>query len=137
MTVRKIIFVGLHNKPDKMPLCKSTKSGKLIERIIDPLRHRGIKVLKTNLFDVDHVPNRERMNELAFDWIERVKLFKDDIVVLLGQMVHDNFPDLPVKTIKIAHPASKRSHVEMDKYVSDTIDKIKSEYESQNNKQVS
>jgi hypothetical protein len=122
----KIIFVGLHNKPGKMPLCSSTKSGKLIDRIIDLLRHKGKEVLKTNLFNIDYMPaSIEQIHELTFDWIERVELYKNDIVVLLGAMVHEKFPNLPMnKVVKVAHPASKRSHVEMDEYVKDTASKI-------------
>lgn len=121
----KVIFVGLHNKPGMKPLDSKSKSGKLIDRIIDPLRYKGFKVLKTNLFDVDYVPLPDEMDSLCFEWIERTELFKDDVVVLLGQMVHDNFPEIPlINTIKIAHPASKRSHVEMDSYVEKTIELI-------------
>ncbi len=85
-----------------------------------------MNILKTNLYDVDYVPEGKEKGKLAFDWIERVELFKGDIVVLLGAMVHYDFPNLTMDNlIKVAHPASKRSHVEMDEYVEKTFDLIK------------
>lgn len=125
MSVQRVIFVGLHNKPGMKPLDSRTKSGKLIDRIIEQLRHKGMNILRTNLFDVDEVPAVSEMDKLAFDWIERVELYKEDIIVLLGQMVHDNFPKIPlIKVIKVAHPASKRSHVDMNDYVDKTVNII-------------
>jgi hypothetical protein len=122
MSEGKIIFVGLHNKPGMRPLDVKTKSGKLIDRIVAPLTHRCIPVRLTNLFDVDYMPKDEEMDKLILEWVERIELTKNDTVVLLGQTVHDNFPKLPlVKIIKIAHPASKRSHEEMDEYVEKTL----------------
>lgn len=124
--MKRVIFVGLHNKPGMKPLDSKTKSGKLIDRIIEKCRHHGMNILKTNLFDVDALPRKEDMQGLSFDWIERTELFKGDVVVLLGAMTHDNFPNLPMdcKPIKVAHPASKRSHVDMDDYVEKTFELI-------------
>lgn len=122
---QRVIFVGMHNKPGMKPLDSRTKSGKLIDRIGDRLRYKGMEVLKTNLYDVDYYPvTHEEKQILAFNWIERVSLFKEDIIVLLGAEVHNNFPPLPVVKIKAAHPSSKRSHVEMDAYVIDVVGKI-------------
>ncbi len=121
----RVIFVGLHNKPNMKPLDSKTKSGKLVDRIIEPLRHRGIRVLKTNLYNTDTLPMDSQKDKLRFDWIERVELFKDDIIILMGAMVHNDFPKIPmITTIKIAHPASKRSHVDMNEYVELTVRKI-------------
>ena len=65
--------------------------------------------------------------KLSFDWIVRNELFKGDVSVLLGAMTHKYFPKLPsdCNSIKVAHPASKRSYVEMDDYVEKTFDLIK------------
>lgn len=116
--MKRVIFVGLHNKPGMKPLDSRTKSGKLIDRVIEKCRHLGMNILKTNLYDVDKMPGMDEMDNLQFDWVERVELFKDDVVVLLGAKVHDNFPDLPLLIpIKVAHPASKRSRVDMNDYV--------------------
>jgi len=121
--MKRVIFVGLHNKPGMKPLDSKTKSGKLIDRIIEKCRRHGMNVLKTNLFDVDYLPGKALMPIMSFEWIERVELFKGDIIVLLGGMTHKYFPPLPMDytPIEIAHPASKRSHKEMDEYVEKTF----------------
>lgn len=125
MSFKRVIFVGLHNKPGMKPLDSRTKSGKLIDRIIDQIRHNGMVVLKTNLYDVDYLPEGKEKGELAFGWIERVELFKDDVIVLLGAMVHYDFPNLTLNNIiKVAHPASKRSHEKMNEYVDMTVAKL-------------
>lgn len=125
--IHRIIFVGLHNKPGMKPLDSKTKSGKLIDRVIDKCRRHGMNILKTNLFDVDFMPLPDDIPLHCFEWIERVQLFKEDIVVLLGATVHKHFPDIPMlEIIKVAHPASKYSHLEMDEYVEKTFQLIKS-----------
>lgn len=120
----KIIFVGLHNKPDKIPLCSSTKSGKLIDRIIKEGYFTNVQ--KTNLFDVDYYPTKpEEQRTLSEDWIERIDPAESDIIVLLGASVHRSFIQcVGMKTIKVAHPASKRSHKEMNEYVDWVINRI-------------
>lgn len=123
--ITRVVFVGLHNKPNMKPLDSKTKSGKLIDRIGERCRRHGMNVLKTNLYDVNYLPEGKEKGELAFDWIERVELFEYDIVVLLGAMVHHDFPNLTLpRLLKVAHPASKRSHVDMDEYVESTFKKI-------------
>ena len=123
----RIIFVGLHNKPNMKPLDSKTKSGKLIDRIIEKCRRNGMNVLKTNLFDVDYLPTKDEMPIMSFEWMERVELFKGDIIVLLGAMVHKYFPPIPMdyNPIEVAHPASKRSHKDMDDYVEKIFNLIK------------
>ena len=126
-TMKRVIFVGLHNKPGMKPLDSKTKSGKLIDRIIEKCRRHGMSILKTNLFDVDYLPSKDQMPIMSFEWIERVELYKGDVIVLLGAMTHKYFPKLPsdCNSIKVAHPTSKRSYVEMYDYVEKTFDLIK------------
>lgn len=109
----RVIFVGMHNKPHKSPLCSSTKSGKLVDRIADGITH-----IKSNLYDVDFYPKSEQQKrELAIDWIIRVDPAEKDIIVLLGAEVHKNFVHESKRIIKIAHPASQFSHEQMNEYV--------------------
>ena len=119
----KIIFVGVHNKPGMQPLDSKTKSGKLIDRIIEKL---DIVCYKTNLFDCDYLPEKSQLPILSFDWIERVKIVDGDIIVLLGATVHKYFPPLPPEfnPIKVHHPASKRSHAAMEEYVNEVFELI-------------
>ncbi len=122
----KVIFVGMHNKPDKAPLCSSTKSGKLIDRIINELGK--VNTMKTNLYDVEYFPtNEQEKYELAMKWGERIDYNADDVIVLLGAEVHVNYLDnICQNVIKIAHPSSKRSHKEMDDYVNSAVQRVKS-----------
>ena len=120
----KIIFVGLHNKPGKAPLCYSTKSGKLIYRIV---KEGGYdKWLKTNLYDTEYYPDREYRRYYTASYWHRVKPRLSDVIVLLGAVVQKDFQYLESHTryVKIAHPASKRSHKAMDEYVADAIAQI-------------
>jgi hypothetical protein len=120
-----VIFVGIHNKPDLMPLCNSTRSGKLIQRIIN--RIPEFEVQKTNLFDTDYFPAFEDMEALAKDWYYRVEYdLNKDIVILLGATVHERFVDIGFdKILKYAHPSSKRSIVDKDRYVTQIVRDIK------------
>ena len=102
-----------------MPLCSTTKSGKLIQRII---KEGGFtNVLKTNLYDVDYLPNDDERFMLGLDWVDRINPNEDDVLVLLGRFVQDHFPPHSSIELRIAHPASKRSHTEMDEYIYKTI----------------
>lgn len=121
--IMRVIFVGLHNKPGKMPLCHSTKSGKLITRIINRLP-KGIEKLRTNLFEVDYLPIDDELYSLQDKWYWTYLPVDDDIIVLLGAMNHKLFAFKELNIIKIAHPASKRSHEAMSDYVDSAVAKI-------------
>ena len=123
----KVIFVGLHNKPDKMPLCGSTKSGKLINRVV---KEFDLPYQKTNMWDVDYYPTGNH-EALSLEWYHRVEYsLSTDIIVLLGAKVHEKFIDMGFDhVLKFAHPSSKRSHKDMDEYVAKMVAAIKSKLE--------
>jgi len=113
--MRRVVFVGMHNKSDLVPLCSSTKSGKLINRVTDEL---NCDTIKTNLYDVDYFPSPQEKYKLALDWHERIRPESDDIIVLLGAEVHKNFDNrYGYEVLKYPHPSSKRSHIQMDEFV--------------------
>jgi hypothetical protein len=118
----RIIFVGLHNKPGMKPLDSKTKSGKLIDRIIQ-LISEGHEVIKSNLFDVDYFPPSDDYRVLINQWLYKHNPDTNTIFILLGQFVHNHFP-FCCNLIRIAHPASKRSHRDMDEYVLNAVNKI-------------
>lgn len=120
----KIIFVGLHNKPNMQPLDSHTKTGKLLDRIIKELP-RGIEIIKSNLFDVDYMPCSVDFIKLIYEWYWEYLPIENDIIVLLGAIVHKEFIFDNGNIVKIAHPASKRSHGAMDNYVVDSVKKLK------------
>lgn len=124
----RIIFVGIHNKPGMEPLDSRTKSGKIIDEVIKGLE--GRECVKTNLFDVDEMPDKKNMldwdkwvDEMVFDWVERTKLYMGDTVVLLGDEVKKYFTIGPLKRkITVPHPASR--HIKPEQYIQSLIDKI-------------
>ena len=120
----RIIFVGVHNKPNLEPLCSSTKTGKLVNRIINELP-KGFEIEKTNLFNVEYLPEYEDMIDLGNEWYWTNLPTNEDIIVLLGAITHKQFRHDVENLIKIAHPASKRSHKDMDEYVFSAVGKIK------------
>ena len=121
----KVIFVGIHIKDGRPALCSYTKSGKLIDRVIKKIDYDS---LKTNLYDINCMPIGTEMRwQLSRDWQEKIDVDTYDIIVLLGQEVHLNFIYLNLacsKFIKAAHPASKRSHIDMNEYIEDLVKNI-------------
>jgi len=119
----KIIFVGVHNKINTIPLCSSTKSGKLIDRIINELQKK--EIVKTNLYNKEYLPEQKDKSELAKDWYKRIKPDSKDIIVLLGAEVNKHFNnDKNLKTISLAHPSSIWSNKLMNEYVFNAVKEI-------------
>lgn len=121
----RVIFVGIHNKPGLTPLCSSTKTGKLIDRIIENLH---IECVKTNLFNINRLPNNDEVEYLRSEWYWTNLPLPDDIIVLLGKKVQNEFKlhgyslqnEVKLKEsnfIKLAHPASIYGNRKMDNYV--------------------
>lgn len=120
----RVIFVGMHNKPEMKPLDILTKTGKLINRVVGKLPDT-LEIVKTNLWDVDYYVTSDReKDDLHTNWWFQNLPEDDDIIVLLGATVHNEFRHNERNIIKVAHPASKRSHVEMDEYVVSVSNKI-------------
>ena len=115
--MKRVIFVGIHNKPGLEPLCTSTKSGKLIEKVAVRV---GCECIKTNLYDTDTMPE-DPLDKLRHStgWGPRIKPKKDDIIILLGREVRDNFDwNLGLHNVlAFPHPASVRSTEQMKRYV--------------------
>lgn len=120
----RVIFVGLHNKPDRMPLDILTKTGKLVYKIIRELP-KGTEIVKSNLFDVDEMPNPRDEYNLMTDWGFEYQPTDQDIIVLLGNYTHKAFKFKELANIiKVAYPSSKRSRQDIDEYISKTSEKI-------------
>lgn len=124
----KVIFVGIHNKEDLMPLDIISKSGKVITAIEKEL---GIKGKRTNLYNLDRMPEGNEIDQEPVNWWYRYNIQSGDIVVLLGRFVHDNFHYKDGYTyIKLPHPASSFFHgtTTKDEYIKKAVDKIKNHY---------
>lgn len=115
----KVIFVGMHNKPNTPVLCALTKSGKLIQRVIDEL---DLPTLKTNLYDVEYFPtDSDEKVRLANDWHFRINPDPEDIIIVLGAETQKNFLRKGFKMIRLGHPSAVWSNVKKEEYVKRAI----------------
>jgi len=123
----RIIFVGLHNKPYMAPLDSGTKTGKLVDRIINELP-KNIEIVKSNILNTDEMVSLNKIYKYVYEWYWTYLPVNDDIIVLLGGMTQ-NIYKKNVRSvgniIRVAHPASMRSHIRMNEYVDKTTIKIK------------
>jgi hypothetical protein len=121
----RVIFVGIHNKPNKQPLDSSTMTGRVIDRIIEKI---PAICIKTNLCDIDYFPKEKKLIwPCNLEWNERQQPTSDTIIVLLGGWVQKNFLLTEAKIIKLAHPASfnYRSKEQTEEYINSSVKKIK------------
>ena len=120
--MKRIIFVGIHNKPGKLPLDNSTKTGKIIDIFEKKL---GVKVERTNLFNVDYSPKEtNEIINLRNEWFYTNLPCFDDIVVLLGNDVQKYFPFVNSIIIKVKHPAMRRSKDNQLDYINNVVNLI-------------
>lgn len=97
------------------PLDSRTMSGKLIDAVIKELPY---KCVKTNLCDADNFTQAERdINAGNVSWNTKYIPENDDIVVLLGRWVQENFFFPGVKTVKLPHPASIMGSPNKQEYI--------------------
>lgn len=120
----RIIFVGIHNKPGLPPLCSSTKTGKIIDRIIAGLTHRN--VLKSNLYNFDAFPETPLSPQLSsLAWAKRINYNEDnDIVICLGQFVRNVFTKANIPHYGVGHPSGIWSNDARNQYVNSLIEKL-------------
>jgi len=119
----RVIFVGIHNKPDTPPLCSTTRTGKLIDRVIDQI---DIECLKTNLFDDDSIPKEPYLivQHLVI-WFYKNMPINGEVIVLLGKDAQKNFVNaIGMKVLNFPHPASIRSNYKKDLYVNSMVKAI-------------
>lgn len=120
MKTRRIIFVGMNNKPGIAPLCSSTKSGKLIDRIIDELS--PLECIKSNLWDLDYWPKHDKtFNQ---EWIDSVQYDFNDVVVTLGECVRKSFLKSGIKYTHIGHPSAVWSKEKQSEYILNALIRI-------------
>jgi len=117
----RVIFVGVHNKAGKEPLDSSTVSGKRIDTIINKL-HR-VECIKTNLWEVEYFPKDKVEKVLLIEkWFVKYWENKDDIIVLLGSVVHYSFPKYILgNIIKLSHPSLQFSKLKPTDYIDSAV----------------
>lgn len=122
----KIIFVGIHYKDKLTPLCSSTKSGKLIDRIIKELPLKKVEIVKTNLYDHCAMPNENDKFIHAIEWYDKNSVHSGlDIAVLLGREVQKHFNRTSgITTIDVPHPAGIFGKKKQFEYVLNVSNRI-------------
>jgi hypothetical protein len=121
MSSRTVFFVGMHNKPGLRPLDSSTKTGKVVDRIIDGLI---VDYKKTNLCDSDYKPNESNIKHFVYLWPITHAPGEQDVIVLLGDWVARHFNHQGYKILKLRHPASIRGTKKIEKYIEESINQI-------------
>ena len=119
----RIIFVGIHNKGDKKPLCPSTLSGKIISEICKRLP-KEYKILRTNLYNLNRMPEADEINDTS-EWYWTILPTEDDIIVLLGAFIHKHFKYTDFNIVKLPHPASSFYRTDgTNNYINNAVKKI-------------
>lgn len=128
--IKKVLFIGISNKPGCTPLQSGTKSGNMIDQIISRL---DAKCYKTNLVNSPPLdekgklryPTQSEMDDGYKDLQELIKTINPDVCVLLGEKTSKYLADKLV-SISIKHPSYiavyKRKYQE--EYVKDSVKNI-------------
>lgn len=123
--MRKIYFVGEHNKPGLAPLDGSTKSGRTIDQLIARIY---LPTKKTNLCDTEkQVTDPPAIRAHGTNWWKIHGPVNGDIIVLLGGYVGVNFvrPENRVYYVRIKHPAAIFGLDNKMAYIQEALTKIK------------
>ena len=119
----KVIFTGIHNKPDKPPLCSTTRTGKLVDAIIARVHEECPKLtcVKSNFFDANELPeviDRTILYANESNWRKRTGYkHKHTLVIGFGKVVQHCLDLTGIKHLKFVHPASVRSNEKRKRYV--------------------
>lgn len=133
--ITKVIFIGLSNKIDKLPLSSDTISGRLIDRMVVDIKADCIKSNLVNFAPLDdygklRYPNNKE-KDIGFRSLSiGLKENYPYIAVCLGDKVFNYLKDRinNDNIIKIKHPSYiavyKRQEVEM--YIKNSVNEINS-----------
>lgn len=131
--MRRIIFVGLHNKPGMTPLDSKTKSGKLIDLVIaQAIKNHNFECLKSNLWtdESDYCSNYLYTVRSIVAWSSRVEYQKSDIIIGLGAKINSAFQknrlhtNLPTCFLGITHPSRIFSKVSQELYINNVLTEL-------------
>ena len=134
MSKKKILLLGLSNKPNLGAFDSSTNSGKLIDLIISKCKNYDFT--KANLVEFAPLdtnnklryPNKKELLDGAKNWSSRISEF--DGVVLFGKKVQDTILNderfSSIKYVVSAHPSYiwVYKHKEIENYVNEIASKI-------------
>ena len=96
----KIEFVGIHFKEGKEALDSTTKSGKIIDRVIE--NFKDFECSKSNLFPTTVLPKKSAREQ----YVDAFKVEEGTLYVCLGNIVRDCLMDRILLCVDMPHPGS-------------------------------
>ena len=103
---RRIIFVGVHYKPGMAAFDSRTKSGAVIDYVIDYLKQDyKCDYVKSNLIMGDGFPENYNPELEAHQWAIREKYKAGDIIIALGFEVQKAFRLSGHRFVYARHPS--------------------------------
>lgn len=121
--MKRIIFIGMHNKKGMKPLDSKTMTGKVIDSIIIGLNNSNC--IKTNLCECEYMPvDKQEIQEWNNVWHQKYEPTTKDVVVTLGTWVHENFDQRSISVVKLGHPAGQYGTSKKLEYINNAILKI-------------
>lgn len=129
--MKKILFIGLSNKEGCEPLESGTKSGDLIDNIINKLNEDCYKINLVNFAPLDdkgklRYPNKSEMDKGYKNLKVFIENLNPDLCVFLGNIVNKYLSNKITNYIKIKHPSYmavyKRKYT--TNYIDDTVNLI-------------
>jgi hypothetical protein len=103
------------------PLDSGTKTGKIVDRIIKILP-ADLEIVKSNIINNDSLVSPSEIQKYTDEWWWTHLPVSDDIIILMGAMTQSIYKTNLKNTgsiIRVAHPASRRSNTDIDKYILD------------------
>lgn len=120
--MKKVYFVGMHSKPNTEVLCGSTKTGRIINKIIAEVEFHCIK---TNLSETDYLPDETELIKQMDLWMFKHNPKSKDIIILLGNWVAKHFStNGELNTVKFRHPASLYGKEKENQYIEEVVNFI-------------
>ena len=116
--MKRVIFVGIHNKPGLPPLCSSTRTGKVIDQIA---MNVSPECQRANLFPVNYLPHDLEERERFIDQFE---IDENAVYVGLGKIVCDALHRMDVPLLAVHHPGHILRIGKVQEYVTHVVDRI-------------
>ena len=119
MAIRKIVFVGIHYKPGLEALDSRTKTGKIIDLIINQVGN--IPCEKTNLFPTDYLPICRNCQQR---YVSLFEFEEDALYVGLGKRVNCQLEGICNNHVPVYHPAWAIRMGQTESYIQSVLEKI-------------
>lgn len=130
--MKNIIFIGIQDKEGLMPLDSLSRTGRIIDKIINELRN--YKCHKTNLFEAGFLPDKKYHTQYIYRYYfeNQAVLNTKPIIICLGELVYNallgcSYTEEAQDFIKIKHPSfiMRKGTGAINEYIKSVVDTIK------------